>query len=146
MFGLANTLSALPEVTCHTYFWSSWGDALSAINRQVSTDKTVLIGYSGGGSRATWLADQPSEPRIDLMILYDPSPTWQMYPITDNVRRAICYHNTMPLMFGLGGGVLLPVKGYNGYLETINVAEQHLAVQFDNSLHARTVAEVKQLA
>jgi hypothetical protein len=33
---------------------------------------------------------------IDLMVLYDPSPPWQMSEIGLNVLRAVCYHNTHP--------------------------------------------------
>jgi hypothetical protein len=48
----------------------------------------MVIGYSGGGSRATWLANLPAKPKIDLMVLYDPSPTWQMKAIYANVKKA----------------------------------------------------------
>jgi hypothetical protein len=30
------------------------------------------------------------------MVLYDPSPPWQMSEIGLNVLRAVCYHNTHP--------------------------------------------------
>ena len=76
------------------------------------------------------------------MILYDPSPTWSMMPIQDNVKRAICYRNVTPLFFGLGGGVLV---GKNTRIETIDIFEHHLLVQTDSTLHQRTIEEVKRV-
>ena len=109
----------------------------------------IVIGYSGGGSRATWLANLPQQPRIDLMVLYDPSPSWQMEPIGSNVLRAVCYHNLNPMMpspFGmLGGGILTIVKGATTKIETVSFSEQHLLVQFNTDLHRRTIAEVQKL-
>jgi hypothetical protein len=122
-----------------TYLWSSYPDVVKALN--ASSVLNVVVGYSGGGSRATWVADDPTKPRIDLMILYDPSPSWQMEDIGLNVAQAICYHNMTPLMLGLGGGVL---KG-SGKITTINISEQHIGVQFDQKLHAQTVAAVEGL-
>ena len=66
---------------------------------------------------------------------YDPSPRWQMEPLKGNVTKAVCYHNNWPLMFGLGGGQL---TGPN--VETVEVSEQHLLVQYDNTLHGRTLS------
>jgi len=54
------------------------------------------------GSRATWLANMPSRPRIDLMVYYDPSPKWQMRSLGLNVKKALCYHNTKPFAWALG--------------------------------------------
>ena len=64
-----------------------------------------------------------------------------MKPIGPNVKRAICYHNQHPLMFGLGGGALTGTTD----IETVDIAEQHLAVQFDQKLHDRTVAAIRSL-
>jgi hypothetical protein len=115
-------------------------------------DIVIVIGYSGGGAKATWLAngyfggsypkDALPRPQIDLMILYDPSPTWSMMPIQDNVKRAICYRNVTPLFFGLGGGVLV---GNNTQIDTIDIFEHHWLVQMDSMLHQRTIAEVKNV-
>src|SRR6516164_3551478 len=67
-------------------------------------NKIVLIGYSGGGFAITRVADQlnGNRPRrIDLLIAYDPSPTWSMKSLGKNVAKAICYCNSMPFMLGL---------------------------------------------
>lgn len=143
MYGLANMLEKLPGVGVTTYCWSDWQNIVPLLYPRQG-GKVAVLGYSGGGSRATWLADSSSG-TIDLMVLYDPSPSWQMKPIGGNVLHAVCYHNTWPLFFGLGGGVLTTVPEYSGKLETIDIAEQHLAVQFNPDLHARTVALVRSL-
>jgi hypothetical protein len=74
MFHLANMLRELPDTTVTTYNWNNWPDAYKAILANEGKAKIVVIGYSGGGSRATWLANMPSRPQIDLMVHYDPSP------------------------------------------------------------------------
>jgi hypothetical protein len=146
MFGLAKQLRALPGVSVTTSTWGSWQNVYSAItHRTVGPTKVVVIGYSGGGTRATWLANYSSKPRIDLMVLYDPSPKWQMQVIDTNVKSALCYYNANPMMPSfngmLGGGRLVGKTK----IETFTISEQHLAVQFDQSLHARTLAAVKQI-
>jgi pimeloyl-ACP methyl ester carboxylesterase len=155
MFHLANMLRELPETTVTTYNWNNWPDAYRAILANQGKAKIVVIGYSGGGSRATWLANMPSKPQIDLMVHYDPSPRWQMKPIGTNVKKALCYHNTQPLMWvpgigSLGGGELVPSAAARDVLdtpaiETVDIAEQHFLVQVDQSLHQRTVDAVRSL-
>lgn len=112
--------------------WTEW--------QNTAPDTRVVIGFSGGGSRATYLR-RP----YDLLVLYDPSPAWQMQPIYQGVKRCLCYHNTAPDMYvpfigHLGGGVAV---GHQ--VETIDIAEQHLLVQADLHLHARTIEAVKAL-
>jgi pimeloyl-ACP methyl ester carboxylesterase len=157
MFQLAKMLRELPDTEVFTYTWNRWTEAYKAILANEGKAKIVVIGYSGGGSRATWLANMPSKPQIDLMIYYDPSPSWQMKSINTNVKKALCYHNTTPMMWvpgigDLGGGQLVgktlgssgePIHGPS--IETIDIAEQHLLVQVDQSLHQRTVEAVRAL-
>ena len=157
MFHLASMLRELPDTTVTTYNWNSWPDAYRAILANQGKAKIVVIGYSGGGSRATWLANMPSKPQIDLMVYYDPSPRWQMKPISANVKRSLCYHNTNPMMWvpgigTLGGGELVAsaaAKAGNFLaipaIETVDIAEQHFLVQVDQSLHQRTVDAVRSL-
>ncbi len=153
MFHLADMLRTLPDTTVTTYNWSSWPDAYRAILANQGKAKIVVIGYSGGGSRATWLANMPTKPQIDLMVSYDPSPRWQMKPIGANVKKALCYHNTQPMMYmpgigSLGGGELVaraPGKG-DAAIENLDIAEQHFLVQVDQSLHQRTLEAVRTLA
>lgn len=152
MFGLRSSLAALPDVEVTTYEWASFKKAADDIASLPQDDIVIVIGYSGGGAKATWLAngyfggsypkDALPRPQIDLMILYDPSPTWSMMPIQDNVKRAICYRNVTPLFFGLGGAALV---GENTRIETVDIFEQHVLVQMNGALHQRTIDEVKNI-
>jgi hypothetical protein len=150
MFGLRASLAALPNVEVTTYEWASFKKAADDIASLPPDDLVIVIGYSGGAAKATWLANSYfgngsnllPRPRIDLMVLYDPSPTWSMMPIHDNVKRAICYRNVTPLFFGLGGAALV---GKNTKIETIDIFEPHLLVQMNSALHQRTIDEVKNI-
>jgi hypothetical protein len=137
MFGLAKQIRALGYPVT-TYTWNNW-------EKIVLYGHDVIIGYSGGGSRATWLVDKWWATPIDLMVLYDPSPKWQMEPIGPNVKKAICYQNMRPLMFGLGGGVLTR-RGSGSPILVRKIKEQHLAVQYDQTLHAATIQAIKDVS
>jgi hypothetical protein len=149
MYQLRSSLKALPDVELTTYNWQSYKEAYDAIALLPKDDIVIVIGYSGGGHKATWLANGYSgvpgrywgRPRIDLMVVYDASPTWAMMPIHDNVRRAINYRSVTPMFFGLGGGALTG----NAAIETVDLYENHLLVQVNQTLHQRTIEEVKQV-
>jgi pimeloyl-ACP methyl ester carboxylesterase len=139
---LAHRLEALGDVT--TYNWSSQRDVIQRIANLNPSDKVVLIGYSGGGFAITHIAEDLNRNpphKIDLLIAYDPSPTWSMKSIGKNVVKAICYCNDSPLFLGMGGAKLT-----GSTVEIVNISEPHPVVQFDQSLHKRTIAEVEKLA
>ncbi len=144
MFKLEHMLEELPGVSVKSYAWSSFMTA--AYDVQMTKTLKVVVGYSGGGSRATWLANAIPMTMIDLMVLYDPSPWWETHPIGHNVKQGICYHNTKPEMWvpfigQIGGGKLVGT----GNIITQNFAQQHLLVQFNEELHNETVKYVKKL-
>jgi len=141
MFQLRSSLAELPDVTVTTYDWPSYKKVAADIALLPKDDIVVVIGYSGGGAKATWLANLPSKPHIDLMVMYDPSPAWGMQVIGPNVKRALCYCNVTPAFFGLGGGVL---RGRDTQVETVKIYEQHMLVQVNQTLHQRTIEEVKK--
>jgi hypothetical protein len=142
MYGLrSELLTSFPYINAKTYTWSSYSDAANEIGGLPKDDVAIVIGYSGGGSRATWLADMAFHPKIDLMVLYDPSPKWQMKSIPVNVKHTVCYHNLRGTVLGLGGGVC---KGAG--IEAVDINESHLAVQFDERLHQRTIEEVRRVS
>ena len=129
MYGLkSELLTSFPNVNVKTYTWSSYSDAANEISGLPKDDVAIVIGYSGGGSRATWLANMAFHSKIDLMVLYDPSPKWQMKSIPVNVKHTVCYHNLRGAVLGLCGGVC---KGVG--IEAVDINENHLAVQFDES-------------
>lgn len=137
MYGLADQLRKLPETSVTVWTWARWIECMRAIKPDT---KLVIIGFSGGGSRATWLADAYKKD-IDLMVLYDPSPSWQMEPVYANVKHVVCYQNDTPLMLGLGGG---KVEAHTNS-SVFHIAEQHLAVQYNQTLHKRTIDFVSHL-
>jgi pimeloyl-ACP methyl ester carboxylesterase len=139
---LAYRLTSFGQIT--TYRWTSQREVTRSIAQLDPDDKVVLIGYSGGGFAIAQIADELNgnpPHKVDLLIAYDPSPAWRMTSLGRNVAKAICYCNSMPLMLGLGGAEL---RGES--VETIPIYEQHLAVQFDENLHRRTIAEIEKLA
>jgi len=75
------------------------------------------------------------------MVTYDPSPKWQMQNLPPNVKAAITYQNQVPFLFDLGGGELTGPK-----VERYLIAEEHLAVQFDERLHQITLHAIEDLA
>jgi pimeloyl-ACP methyl ester carboxylesterase len=138
MYQLKPMLEKLPNTVVTVDTWDDWKTVAEDI-RQHPHDKIVVIGYSGGGSRATWM-NFYCDTHVDLMVLYDPSPRWQMEPINANVKKAITYENAEPFFLGLGGGVL---KGPN--VERVPIGMNHMLVQMDTDLHQRTVMEVAKV-
>ena len=145
MFGLASQLRGLPGVSVTTYNWGDWQTAEADIRAAVLVGppfpKIAIIGFSGGGTRATYLANSLAYVQINLMVLYDPSPSYQMEPIGQNVRKAISYTNSAPWFFGYGGGVLTG----KAPITLVPIAEWHMSVQADQNLHGQTVAAVEEL-
>jgi hypothetical protein len=141
MLLLAQRIATIPHTWVESYTWADWITAANRIWARPSDDARVaVVGYSGGGSRATWLANSVLHKPIDLMVTYDPSPSWQMQNLPPNVKKAITYQNQVPF-FSLGGGVL---TGPN--VTRMLIAEQHLLVQFDERLHRITLRAIEDLA
>ena len=57
MFALRSSLAALPDVEVTTYEWASFKKAADDIALLPKDDIVIVIGYSGGGAKATWLAN-----------------------------------------------------------------------------------------
>jgi hypothetical protein len=139
--GLKSQLLAIgPSVDVKVYTWDDYTaaakDALKYPN-----DKIVFIGYSGGGTRALW-ADDQFKPllKIELMVLYDPSPKWQMINPSQSVKKCVLYHNNAPWFFFLGGGVCSGL-----FVERFEISQQHVLVQSNQDLHNKTISYVKGL-
>ncbi len=139
---LARRIAWIPSTWVETYNWADWVTAANRIWALPSEDtRVVVIGYSGGGSRATWLANSILHKRIDLLVTYDPSPAWQMQNLPPNVKKAITYQNERRFFFRLGGGEL---TGPN--VQRFQITEPHLAVQFDERLHQITLQAIEEIA
>jgi hypothetical protein len=138
MLDLVSPLNKYGTVVVKT--WTDINSVLKDIRKLPLDEKIVIIGYSGGGSRATWVSRYCYPRTIDLLVTYDPSPWSSMLPLRDNVKKAINYHNESPMMLGLGGGWLSGQQ-----VDTVHIAQQHLAVQYNTQLHNRTISEVSKL-
>lgn len=124
----------------HVETWDEWSKFIPLIGQASPDYKNILIGYSGGGWRATTLANATPRPHIDLMILIDPSPKWKMEPIGTNVVRAILIHNN-EMMGNLGGGELV------GRIrpEVMEVTAPHLLVPELPEVQKRVIEAVRDL-
>ena len=69
MFGLQSSLAALPDVEVTTYEWASFKKALDDIALLPKDDIVIVIGYSGGGAKATCQADADAKAIIPLQSL-----------------------------------------------------------------------------
>jgi hypothetical protein len=143
---LANQIKvAVPNVDVELHFWNDYTNVVQSIQYdKVPNKKFVLVGYSGGGSRSTWVANLIHGKVIDLMVTYDASPRWQMQFVHANVKKVLQYYNARPMMLGLGGGVVTPTSETT-INEKITIKQQHLAVQFNQELHNKTIAAIKEL-
>jgi hypothetical protein len=130
MYALAAMLSGQPNTKIVTLPWGAYEYVARDIQSRRKTGRDIVIAYSGGVSRASWLPPLP----IDLMVLYDPSPSWQMKPIPYQVKRTVCYENSTPMFFNLGGGKCTG----KGRIAHVAIAEPHMLVQLDPSLHRHT--------
>ena len=140
MLLLAGRIATIPYTWVETYPWRDWVTAANRVWARKNV-RVAVVGYSGGGSRATWLANSVLHKDIDLIVTYDPSPKWQMQNLPANVKKAITFENQIPFIFGLGGGELTG-PNVKHYL----IQEEHLLVQFDERLHRITLDAIEELA
>jgi hypothetical protein len=140
MLLLAGRIATIPYTWVETYPWRDWVTAANRVWAR-KDGRVAVVGYSGGGSRATWLANSVLHKDIDLIVTYDPSPKWQMQNLPPNVKKAITFENQVPFIFGLGGGELTG-PNVKHYL----IQEEHLLVQFDERLHKITLDAIEELA
>lgn len=145
MFGLQGQLvtAGFPVAT---YYWGQYAVAARDIAALKSAGGyAIVIGYSGGASRATWM-DVP----IDLLIGYDPSPAGQVKALSAKVGKAYCYYNAHPMMWWPGVGTIGGGSYVGPQVTTVDInsgrGEFHLAVQGDQSLHAMTVSICRERA
>lgn len=150
---LQRQLAQLPGTEVTGYAWASWPQVADRIRGLPDQERVVIVGYSGGGWRATSIANDllakgGGHTLIDLMILLDPSPSWWMNDpscwIHANVKRAICFQNGQKF-FGLGAGVLHNMPSRLAPIEVVPINMNHLAVQFDAAIRKRVVSEVAAL-
>ena len=123
-----------------------WNDRTIVSDAKRQTGKIVIIGFSLGANSTAAIAN--GLPHVDLIVAYDPS---RLSPLADQVkgefvqhvkptvRRAICFYNPDAWYFG---GARLD----GSHVETVPIADYHLAVPMDARLHDITEEAVRQVA
>ena len=120
--------------------WSDPHAIAEQLNKLDKDTKIILIGYSLGGNALTWVQSPEwgLERDIDLLIAYDPTWLSKLNPITERVKKTICYS-----AIGLnpaGHGV---ITGHN--VETVKIFADHILVDYAEVLHKRTIEEIKKV-
>jgi hypothetical protein len=141
MYFLAEKLARYGKVSVH-----QWNDRTIVSDAKRQTGKIVIIGFSLGANSTAAIANRL--PHVDLIVAYDPS---RLSPLADQVkgefvqhvkptvRRAICFYNPDAWYFG---GARLD----GSHVETVPIADYHLAVPMDARLHDITEEAVRQVA
>jgi pimeloyl-ACP methyl ester carboxylesterase len=139
--GMIVMQAQLKHMGCEVYVetWDNWARYIPMMGPASPDYRNVVLGYSGGGTRATYLADHANKPHIDLMILIDPSPKAQMKPVGGNVKRALVIHNSFPGL--LGGGQLHAT----GPMQVVGVHVPHLLVPELRQVQEAVFSAVREL-
>lgn len=143
MAALAERLKPFGETTYH-----AWNDqtVIAEINSLPAANKIVVIGFSLGANELGWI-DSHTQRRINLGVAYDPSkqsPLCQRNEKGEYVQevthydRLLCYYHPNAWIYG---GSKYVGKG----VETVEINLPHLAVQFSEDLHRRTIGAVREL-
>jgi pimeloyl-ACP methyl ester carboxylesterase len=137
MLELADRLRKLGNtVTAHN--WDDYNRIAADIRRLPASTPVVLIGFSLGAGSTTRVALGVPKRRIALAVAYDPS-IWDRIPAAGkNIQRLLLYRNRGPDLWGHA-----TITGKQ--VETTELYSFHMAVQFDERLHAKTITAVKRV-
>ena len=147
MDALAFQLGRIPGVKVTSYPWAEY-ERIAVDHVQDGTSELVVIGYSGGGWKATVLANEHPGILINLMgAAYDPSPAWSMQSV-------------IPARMSCGRSAITTPRRCSAILAAVYCAASILgrspsrrsisrrnicSVQNDQRLHEQTIAAVKAL-
>jgi dienelactone hydrolase len=136
MLDLAGRLRKLGH-TVTTHNWDDYNRIAADIRRLPATTPIVLIGFSLGAGSTTRVALAVKR-RIALAVAYDPS-VWDRFPAAGkNIERLLLYRNGGPDLWG-------HARITGKQVETTEVYSFHLAVQFDERLHRKTIEVVRRI-
>jgi hypothetical protein len=91
---MAGNISTWPGFTAKYWDWSEYKTAGTWLQSQ-NQNKRAIVGYSNGGSAATWVATDGFA--IDLLVALDPTVWLANYALESNVKSAVCFHDTFIL-------------------------------------------------
>jgi hypothetical protein len=142
---LATKLRGIPNTVASVFSYGEYLDIVLDIQKHPATDKSIVIGYSLGANATTNVATALGQTPVDLLVAIDPSIWGYIYPLTGNVRKAICFHNTNHInVIGLGRLSIGPAFDRRN-LETIDIDQFHLAVDYNTHIHDAVANAVKAL-
>lgn len=138
--GMVSLAARLPNASVH-----SWDDSsvLHEINQTKA--KVAVVGYSLGANQLGWLSASTAK-TIELGVAYDPSRLSPLVKLiggkyaqtASRFNRLLCFRNVGAWVFG--------GSTYTGKnVEEITVNNFHLGIQFNEELHAKTIAAVNAL-
>ncbi len=132
---LASRLAQLPGLTVSSHDWKHPGVIVNSIRRLPKGEPVILIGYSLGANATTWISNAIPRREIALAVAYDPSIYSKILPAGRNVRKLILYHNN-------GRSVLGHARIPGPQVETFEINQGHLSVDFNRQLHANTIGAI----
>lgn len=104
---MANTMSTWPGYKVNLRSWSDWGRAAKAISETPKDVPVMVVGYSNGGSMATYVPYTCGRV-IQKLIGLDPTVWIPPKVLPTNVMQAICLKNVNPFSS-------FPPVGHAGY-------------------------------
>ncbi len=138
MANLANRIAGLnPDCPVTTHSWKYPSEINIDITKLGLKVPIILVGYSLGANSVT-IAASAIKRDIALGICYDPSVLGIIRQPTPNIKRLLLYHNTSNEPWG-------HLVFYGPQVEQTNLSTWHLAVCFNEGLHQRTLAAIKQV-
>jgi C1A family cysteine protease len=142
---MANTLrSRYPSASVSVWDWGQWQQAYSDMrnNAADASSRNILIGYSLGANGVDWISVQTPRPKIDLGVFLDPTVWSQLFPIHDNVQRALVFKNDNPVnVVGLANVPTVPDFDMRR-LTVIHTWLPHLEEDWDPSIQQTILAAV----
>ncbi len=137
MASLANRIEAL-GITVTTHGWAYPDIVAASIRELPKSERIAIIGYSLGANATTWISNKLAM-HIDLIVAYDPSVWSTIEPAGKNVARLLLYHNNAATnIFGMAR-----IPGPQ--VETTEISMAHIAVDFSEPLHVKTLAAVRDV-
>ncbi len=134
--GGAVTSGGMRQLAVSTHSWKYPGRIIADIKRLPKSEPVILIGYSLGAHTTTYVAHYMPRREIALAVCYDPSIYSAIqFPAGPNIRRLILYHNN-------GHSRLGHARISGPQVETFEINEGHLAVDYDQRLHASTIGAI----
>src|SRR5258706_1198500 len=138
MVRLASRLSNMPGLTVTTNSWKYPGIITTDIQHQPPDVPIILLGYSLGANATTWGSNAVPHREIALAVAYDPSVYSTVTPASPNIKRMLLYHNN-------GRSVLGHARIPGPQVETTEIDDWHLMVDWDQVLHSLTIAAIGKI-